>query len=1036
MMGVTRSCSVQEGCGSVKVRLGIRGKLIASMMATLVPFLALSLFWSYRELERERSKVQLETLRFATSGATIADEFITSTEQVLMTVAETPAVKARDRWLLTLLVKNLKLKFPYFLNLILVDERGDLIASAIDPPPGQPVSYADRHWFQEISRTRRTVVGELITGRLTGLTHVVIADPISDRNDRFRGAVAAPIDLQGLQHAFGRLMLPTDGTMVVLDRRGTVLLRLPPKADWIGRHVTDHPLFQESTKSDRGFVEGPSLDGMDQLTAFAGTAKAPWSILVSIPPSRVQAGFMQRIRQAAALIAAALTIAFILGTLLSRRIAEPVRRLAKGAKAIGEGRLNARIERVSSDEIGELTEDFNRMADSLQTTQAQRERRTTQLATLNAIASAMSRSLDLDEVLRETLSKVCEVFGADAGAIFLLGRDGLLHLTHHQGLSDRLAARVKTLKVGEGVPGQIALLKHPAVVRADQQSTVSQFPLLGQEQIETIAGAQLIAEADILGVIVLASKRARDYLADEIELLATVGKQVGVALQNAHLHEQVMESKTYLEQVIESSHDGIISVNPNLTIRTWSRGAEQILGWSREEVIGRRAPFVPEEVWEEARVKVAQVMESRRTAYYETVRHHKDGRTVDVSLTLSPLLGPDGEVLGAMAILRDITERRQFERTLKASEEKYRTLFESANDPIFLIDPESGAILDANQQAIATSGYSADELRARRILDLHPPEERESAEAIINDVMEMGAVVSFEGTSLNTRDGRRIPLSISARLTEFGGHRVIVEIARDITDLRRAEEERAKIQRQLMQAEKLASLGQLAAGVAHEINNPLATIAGCAEALLDRASDPPLRAQPAFHDFPDYLAVIEEEAYRCKEITGSLLQFVRAEGGDREPTDINHLMEKSLELAAHQPRFGGLQLHFDLAPHLPSLLTNQNRLRQVFLALAVNALEACNGQGRLTIRTLQQVTETGQEVAVEFEDSGSGISRELLGKIFEPFFTTKGDGRGTGLGLAICHGIVAEHGGRIEVESEVGQGSLFRILLPLSGGGA
>ncbi len=1024
------------GISAVKIRLGIRGKLIASMMATLVPFLALSLYWSYRELETERGRIQLETLRFATSGATIADEYVTATEQVLMTVAETPAVRARDRWLLNLLVKNLKLNFPYFMNLVVVDERGDLLASAIDPPPGQRVSYADRHWFQEISRTRRPVVSELITGKLTGLTHVVIADPIRDRNDRLRGAVAAPIDLQGLQKAFGRLMLPTDATMVVLDRRGTVLLRLPPKSDWMGRRVTDHALFRESTRSDRGFVEGPSLDGLDQLNAFAATTRAPWSVLVSVPLSRAQVGFMQKMRQAVALIAAALTIAFILGTLLSRRIAEPVRRLAKGAKAIGEGRLDARIERTSGDEIGELTEDFNRMAHSLQATQAHRERRATQLATLNTIASAMSRSLGLDEVLREALSRVCEVFGADAGAIFLLGRDGHLHLRHHQGLSDRLAARVKTLKVGEGVPGQIAQLRQPAIVRADQQPMTSQFPLLGQEQIETIAGAQLIAEADILGVFVLASKSARHYLPDEIDLLAIVGKQVGVALQNARLHEQVMESKTYLEQVIESSHDGIITVNPDLTIRTWSRGAEQILGWSRADVIGRRAPFVPEDMWEEARIKVAKAMESRQTAYYETIRFHKDGRAIDVSLTLSPLLGPAREVLGAMAILRDITERRQFERALSASEEKYRTLFESANDAIFLIDPESGAILDANQQAIATTGYSADELRAMRISDVHPPEEREKAEAIVREVMEKGAIVSFEGTSLRTRDGRLLPLSISARLTEFGGRRVIVGIARDITDLRRAEEDRANVQRRLLQAEKLASLGHLAAGVAHEINNPLATIAGCAEGLMDRASDPSLRAIPAFQDFPDYLAVIEEETYRCKEITGGLLQFVRAEGGDREPTDINHLLEKSLELATHQPRFKSLDLLFDLAPHLPVLKTNQNRLRQVFLALAVNALEASGGKGSLTVRTLRRAAPSGDEVTIEFEDRGCGIPAELLGKIFEPFFTTKGEQRGTGLGLAICQGIIAEHGGRIEVESEVGRGSLFRLLLPIPTEGA
>ncbi len=848
------------------IRWGIRGKLIASMMATLVPFLVLSLFWSYRELQTERRKIELDTLRFATSGATIVDEFVTTTDQVLMTLADTPTVKRKIGWLLDPLVKNIKLKSPNFLNLVVVDEQGGLLASAIDPPRGQRVSYADRAWLREIARTRRPVTSELIAGRLTGLTHVVMATPVFDHRNRFIGAVAAPIDLQGLFNAFGRIMLPNDATTILLDRRGTVLLRVPPEAKWVGRRIAESPLFREVIGKDRGVVGGPSLDGTEQLNAFARVTKAPWAVLVSIPTSRAEAGFMRQIQQAGALIAAALTIAFILGTLLSRRIAEPVRRLARGARAIGEGQLDARIERASSDEIGDLTEAFNRMTDKLQAA-----------------------------------------------------------------------------------------------------------------------------------------------------------------------HATVMESKTYLEQVIESSHDGIISVNADLTIRTWSRGAEQILGWAREEALGREAPFVPPELRAQARAMVARAMERRETVYYETVRHHKDGRAVDVSLTLSPLIGAHGEVIGAMAILRDITDRKRFEHALQASEEKYRTLFENANDPIVLIDPNDGAILDANRQAVTTSGYSADELRAMRSLDLHPLEEREKAEGIIREVMETGSIMSFEGTSLRTRDGRLIPLSISAAVAEFGGRRVIVGIARDITDLRRAEDERATIQRRLLQAEKLASLGQLAAGVAHEINNPLATIAGCAEGLLDRASDPSLQALPAFKDFSDYLAVIEEEAYRCKEITGGLLQFVRAEGGEREPTDINHLLEKSLEPTMHQPRFSGLTLRFDLAPHLPRIATNQNRLRQVFLALAVNALEACSGKGVLTIRTMERAGRPGGGIAIEFEDNGCGIALEMRERIFEPFFTTKGEQRGTGLGLAICQSIVAEHGGQIDCESDVGRGSLFRIILPLSG---
>jgi PAS domain S-box-containing protein len=672
------------------------------------------------------------------------------------------------------------------------------------------------------------------------------------------------------------------------------------------------------------------------------------------------------------------------------------------------------------------------MADNREAVYAQRERRTAGLSALNAIAEALSRTLDLEAIMRETLFKAREIFGAEAGGILLQGPDGHVSLRHHQGISDTLAHRLRALALSEGVSGRVTELRRPVIIRTDQHPIASLIPLLREEGIETIAGAPLLAKADILGVMILATKSRRHYSPDEVELLGIVGSQIAVALDNARLHEEVSAAKTYLEQVIESSHDGIISVDPNLNIRTWSRGAEQILGWPKEALIGRPAPFVPGELWDQARSMVAQAMESRRTLYYETVRQHRDGRPVDVSLTLSPLMGPDGSVMGAMAIMRDITERKRFERALQASEEKYRTLFESANDPIFLIDPDSGAILDANPQALATLGASREEIRSMRISDVHPPEERETAEALLKEVVEKGAILSFEGASLQTFDGRRIPLSISARLTEFGGRRVIVGIARDITDLQRIEEERRRIQDQLLQAEKLASLGQLAAGVAHEINNPLATIAGCAEALLDRASDPVFQSIPGVRDFPEYLAVIEEEAYRCKEITSSLLQFVRTDGGDREPTDINHLLERSLDVTAHQPRFSGLDLTFDLAPDIPMVSANHNRLRQVFLALAVNALEASGGRGVLRIRTRTRPNPPDGEVVIELEDAGCGIPPELHRRIFEPFFTTKGDQRGTGLGLAICHSILAEHGGRIEVESEAGRGSVFRVILPVA----
>jgi two-component system NtrC family sensor kinase len=235
-----------------------------------------------------------------------------------------------------------------------------------------------------------------------------------------------------------------------------------------------------------------------------------------------------------------------------------------------------------------------------------------------------------------------------------------------------------------------------------------------------------------------------------------------------------------------------------------------------------------------------------------------------------------------------------------------------------------------------------------------------------------------------------------------------------------------RLERQMLLTERLTTAGRLAAGVAHELNNPLATIAGCAEALLTRTGEGELADRAEMVDFRHYLGLIEEEAYRCKDITGSLLQFVREPGGRRAATDLNALVTKTLELLSHQSRFRGRRFATELEPELPALTVNEGQLRQVFLGIAANALEAMGAEGTLHIRSRR----CRGEIAVEFEDEGPGIPEELLGRIFDPFFTTKPPGQGTGLGLAIAQGIVTDHGGRLEVSSRAGKGATFRVVLP------
>jgi two-component system NtrC family sensor kinase len=227
-------------------------------------------------------------------------------------------------------------------------------------------------------------------------------------------------------------------------------------------------------------------------------------------------------------------------------------------------------------------------------------------------------------------------------------------------------------------------------------------------------------------------------------------------------------------------------------------------------------------------------------------------------------------------------------------------------------------------------------------------------------------------------------------------------------------------------AEKLAAVGRLAAGVVHEINNPLATIAACAEALEQRIDEGAFEFSDAAEDLAEYLGLIKSEAFRCKTITTGLLDFSRIRTGDRVPVDLGDIVRSAANLVSHQKRGDHIDIGIKIAPELPPVDADGGQIQQAVIALATNAIDAMPTGGKLQFRVFQR----SNRVVIEVEDDGAGIPQENMSKIFEPFFTTKEVGKGTGLGLAVCYGIVSEHGGRLTVRSNVGKGTTFGIYLP------
>ena len=231
-------------------------------------------------------------------------------------------------------------------------------------------------------------------------------------------------------------------------------------------------------------------------------------------------------------------------------------------------------------------------------------------------------------------------------------------------------------------------------------------------------------------------------------------------------------------------------------------------------------------------------------------------------------------------------------------------------------------------------------------------------------------------------------------------------------------------------AEKLAAVGRLAAGVVHEINNPLATISACAESLEHRVEEGAFSGSDAVEDLNEYLGLIKSEAFRCKSITTGLLDFSRLRAGERIPLEVGDILRSSSNLISHQKRGEYIDFSVEVEADLPMVNADGGQLQQAIIALATNAVDAMPEGGRLTFRA----SSNPKSVIIEIEDTGVGIPVEDMSKIFEPFFTTKEVGKGTGLGLAVCYGIITDHGGRLNVRSTLGKGTTFTILLPVVSG--
>ncbi len=403
---------------------------------------------------------------------------------------------------------------------------------------------------------------------------------------------------------------------------------------------------------------------------------------------------------------------------------------------------------------------------------------------------------------------------------------------------------------------------------------------------------------------------------------------------------------------------------------------------------------------------------------------HKDGSPAFWLVKTSPIRNAEGEVVAAMEVNLDITHLKQLELMLERSERKYHEIFSNIPTPVFVLDAESLEVRDCNDAVQTVYGFSRDEILKHSFVELFHKDEQERFAV---DVKRLRVVHQVKQTR---KDGRTLFADMWISPAEYPGRRALLVTTSDIT-------KRLEAEQQLIQASKMATLGEMATGVAHELNQPLAVIKTASRFFIKKVK----KNEPIL---PHLLATMAEEidshVDRASRIINHMREFGRKTDRKLDSISINTVLQKTSEIFSQQLKARGIEVVWDLAEDLPPVNADSNRLEQVFINLLINARDAIEekvqesphqkGEKRIWLTSRRR----DGMVQVEIRDTGKGIPNALIGKIFEPFFTTKEVGKGTGLGLSISYQIVQDFGGTIRARSREGEGAAFIISFPAAEG--
>jgi PAS domain S-box-containing protein len=496
--------------------------------------------------------------------------------------------------------------------------------------------------------------------------------------------------------------------------------------------------------------------------------------------------------------------------------------------------------------------------------------------------------------------------------------------------------------------------------------------------------------------------------------------------EKKRMEEALRQSEEKYRTILEDMQESYFEVDLRGNYTLFNDAQCRQLGYTREEMAGLSYKAItPPDIQKEILEKYNRIYRTGEPSkMFQAEQIRKDGKRIPVEYSVFPLRDNSGEIVGFRGVGRDITERVQMIDNLRRSEERYRTVMEDIEEGYYETDLE-GNYTFFNDVICNKLGYSREELTGMNFRAHTKPEDVKTIIDAYAEIYLTGKPLKWFSPPQIRKDGTEVFAedSVSALHNKSGeiiGYR---GVSRDITERRRAEEEKRQLEQKAQLASRLASVGELASGVAHEINNPLTGVIGYAHLLLSRTDI----SRDVRHD----LEVINEGAQRVAGIVKKLLAFSRQRKPEHRYVNVNELIRNTLDLRAYELSANNIKVVLQLTRDIPLTIADPGQLQQVFLNLIINAeteMKSAHDRGKLTIKTER----TNNTLRITFKDTGPGIPEENLQTIFDPFFTTREVGQGTGLGLSVCHGIITEHNGKIWAESESGKGATFVIELPLT----